>query len=214
MNDMKREILFLVLPEIQLLDLAGPADVFRIANNVAQTRGMETQYAINFAGPEENPGTVTGIDLRVNRLPSNHDDLDTLIVPGGMDFSDTEFDSSALAWIQEHWRGIRRVVSICTGAFVLARAGVLSGRNITTHWLELSNLCRVVPDATVETDSLYVKDGPIYTSAGITAGIDLALALIDEDLGSDIALEVARILVMFLHRRCVSDDAPAPIFLG
>ena len=197
---MKRRIFFLVLPEIQLLDLAGPADVFRVANQIAEARGVGTQYEVSFAGPDENPGTVTGIGLRVNGLPESIHNLDTLIVPGGMGFGETDFDSTALAWIRAHWRGIRRVVSICTGAFVLAQAGVLSGRSITTHWIELARLRSVVPDAKVETDALYVKDGPIYTSAGIAAGIDLALALVDEDLGSDITLEVARTLVMFLHR--------------
>lgn len=197
---MTRRITFLVLPEIQLLDLAGPADVFMIANQLAIARGLGPQYEVSFAGPEENPGTATGIGLRVNTLPVRPDELDTLIVPGGMAFGDTDFDSSAITWIREQWQGMRRVASICTGAFVLAHAGVLSGKKVTTHWLELQRLRDIVPDAIVETDALYLKDGSIYTSAGITAGIDLALALVDEDLGADIALDVARALVMFLHR--------------
>jgi transcriptional regulator GlxA family with amidase domain len=117
-----------------------------------------------------------------------------------MDFGEAQLDPRASAWISRRWQRIRRVVSICSGAFVLADAGVLAGRRVTTHWRELERLGQVVPDATVESDALYVKDGSVYTSAGITAGIDLALALVEEDLGPDLALEVARILVMFLHR--------------
>jgi len=197
---MTKHVVFLVLPGTQLLDLAGPADVFMAANQCARGRGENPAYRVSFVGPVADPDTATGVSLRVGNLNQIRGAIDTLVVPGGMDFGEAELDARATAWIRRRWKRIRRVVSICTGAFVLADAGVLAGRRVTTHWRELERLDQIVPDATVDRDALYVKDGPVYTSAGITAGIDLALALVEEDLGPDLALEVARILVMFLHR--------------
>jgi transcriptional regulator GlxA family with amidase domain len=197
---MARHVVFLVLPGSQLLDLAGPADVFMAANQCRRGRGQEAAYRLSFAGPVADPDTASGVGLRVDRLSQIRGAIDTLVVPGGMDFGEAELDPRATEWVRRRWTRIRRVVSICSGAFVLADAGVLAGRRVTTHWRELERLGQVVPDATVESDALYVKDGSVYTSAGITAGIDLALALVEEDLGPDLTLEVARILVMFLHR--------------
>ncbi len=170
------------------------------ANQCQRSPGRKPAYAVTYAGPNTNPETASGVGLRVESLARVRGPIDTLVVPGGMDFGQAALDPRATAWIRRRWRRARRVVSICSGAFVLAEAGVLAGRRVTTHWRELERLERLVPDATVERDALYVKDGPVYTSAGITAGIDLALALVEEDLGPEIALEVARILVMFLHR--------------
>ncbi len=197
---MPKQIVFVVLPEIQLLDLAGPADVFMAANECTRERGGKPPYRVSFVGPLANTETATGVGVRVAALDSIRGTIDTLVVPGGIDFGETKLDPKATAWIRRRWRKIRRVVSICSGAFVLAEAGVLAGRRVTTHWRELERLGQLVPDATVDGDALYVKDGPVHTSAGITAGIDLALALVEEDLGPEIALDVARTLVMFLHR--------------
>ena len=197
---MPRHVAFLILPGAQLLDLAGPADVFMAANQCRRALGQEPAYRVSFAGPVANPDTGTGLGLRVAGLDEIRGAIDTLVVPGGMDFGELEVDAHVATWIRRRWRRVRRVVSICSGAFVLAEAGVLAGRRVTTHWRDVERLCQVVPDAVVERDALYVKDGSIYTSAGITAGIDLALALVEEDLGPELALEIARILVMFLHR--------------
>ncbi len=197
---MTRHIVFVVLPGTQLLDLAGPADVFTAANECAVRGGAKPAYRVSFVGPDTTPDTASGVGLRLGPLDQIRGAIDTLVVPGGMEFGETELDARATRWVRRRWRRCRRVVSICSGAFVLADAGVLDGRRVTTHWLELERLSQIVPDATVERDALYVKDGPVYSSAGITAGIDLALALVEEDLGTELALEVARILVMFLHR--------------
>lgn len=197
---MSKHVVFLILPGAQLLDVAGPADVFMAANQCWSGRGKKPAYHVSFVGPVANPDTATGVGLRVGSLKQIRGAIDTLVVPGGMDFGEAVFDPRATAWIRRRWQRIRRVVSICSGAFVLADAGVLARRRVTTHWREFERLAEIVPDATVERDALYVKDGPVYTSAGITAGIDLALALVEEDLGPDLALEVARILVIFLHR--------------
>ena len=197
---MNKHVVFLVLPGAQLLDLAGPADVFMAANQCWNGGGTKPAYRVSFVGPVGDPDTATGVGLRVGSLGQLRGGIDTLVVPGGIDFGEGGFDPGATTWIRRRWKRIRRVVSICSGAFVLAEAGVLAGRRVTTHWREVDRLERAVPDATVDPDALYVKDGHVYTSAGITAGIDLALALIEEDLGPDVALEVARTLVMFLQR--------------
>ncbi len=193
-------VVFLVLPGIQLLDLAGPADVFAAANEFAKEVGREPSYRLSFVGPVMETDTATGVGLRITDLDVVRGPIDTLVVPGGIDFAQTQFDPRSTRWIRRRSQKLRRIVSICSGAFVLADAGLLGGRRVTTHWRDLEALRRRMPDASVEGDPLYIKDGPIYTSAGITAGIDLAVALVEEDLGPEIALEVARALVMFLRR--------------
>lgn len=197
---MPHDVLFLVLPGAQLLDLAGPADVFAVANECARALGREPHYRLRYAGPVPEAETATGVGLRLDDLARVRGAVDTLVVPGGMTFGGLAPDARATDWIRRRWRRIGRVVSICSGAFVLADAGVLAGRRVTTHWRELDALAAAVPDAIVERDALYVQDGPIHSSAGITAGIDLALALVEADLGPEVALEAARTLVMFLHR--------------
>ena len=197
---MTRHVVFLVLPGAQLLDLAGPADVFAAANECRRAAGHPLPYRITFVGPVPEADTATGVGLRVRDLAQARGKIDTLVVPGGIDFARMDVDARTARWLQRRARRVRRVASICTGAFVLARAGILAGRRVTTHWRALAELRALAPDATVEDDPLYIKDGPVYTSAGITAGIDLAVTLVEEDLGAELALDVARTLVMFLHR--------------
>jgi len=195
-----RHIVFLVLPGTQLLDLAGPADVFAAANECRRETGHPRAYRLTFVGPVPEAETATGVGLRVRDLDQARGSIDTLVVPGGIDFAHADVDPRTTRWLRRRAPRVRRVASICTGAFILAHAGLLAGRRVTTHWRALAALRALVPDASVEDDPLYIKDGPIYTSAGITAGIDLAVTLVEEDLGSEAALEVARTLVMFLHR--------------
>jgi transcriptional regulator GlxA family with amidase domain len=126
-------------------------------------------------------------------------DIDTLIVPDGSGPQASQ-RREVLVWLREISRKVRRVVSICTGAFLLARAGLLDGRRVTTHWKFANELARQYPKLTVEGDRIYIQDGQLYTSAGVTAGMDLALALVEEDLGSALALQVARTLALFLRR--------------
>ena len=195
-----RHVVFAVLPGAQLLDLAGPAEVFAAANECARRAGGEAGYRLTFAGLDADVDTATGVQLRLRRLRQVRGSIDTLVVPGGGDFAHSSFDPRAIRWIRKRAERARRVASVCTGAFVLARAGLLGGRRATTHWTALEALREQVPSASVEGDPLYIKDGPIYTSAGISAGIDLGVALVEEDHGHERALEVARALVMFLHR--------------
>lgn len=200
LQNMAAHVAFLVLPGVQLLDLAGPADVFVAANEGARAQNAPLPYRVSFIGPTCDAPTATGVGLNLSPLEAARGPIDTLIVPGGIDFAHRDFDARALKWLKRRAPRARRVASICSGAFVLARVGLLNGLRVTTHWRELEALRSQVPDATVEGDALYVQDGRIYTSAGITAGIDLAVALVEEDLGADAALEVARALVMFLPR--------------
>ncbi|HET6606461.1 MAG TPA: helix-turn-helix domain-containing protein, partial [Rhodopila sp.] len=126
--------------------------------------------------------------------------LDTLLVAGGPGVGGACSDSDLVGWLRDRSRHARRVVSVCTGAFLLAAAGILDGRRAVTHWSYCAALSRQYPAVRVETDPIFVRDGPVWTSAGVTAGIDLALALVEDDLGRDVALAVARYLVMFLKR--------------
>ena len=125
--------------------------------------------------------------------------IDTLVVPGGSGPQSAR-SRALLNWLRREAKHARRVVSICTGAFLLARAGVLEGKHATTHWMFAEKLSSQHPRTLVEPDRIFVQDGRVYTSAGVTAGMDLALALVQEDLGSAVALEVARALVLFLRR--------------
>lgn len=129
-----------------------------------------------------------------------HDKVDTLLICGGPEMKPHQSNRQLLVWLRTMARRTRRIGSICTGAFLLAETGLLNNRRATTHWREVGRLAQEYQSITVEPDAIYVKDGHVYTSAGITAGMDLALALVEEDLGRDIALAVARMLVLFLKR--------------
>jgi transcriptional regulator GlxA family with amidase domain len=128
------------------------------------------------------------------------DSIDTLVIAGGPGAESGEFDPKFIAWVAEAGRRARRIASICTGAFVLAEAGLLNGKHAVTHWRFCDRLQKEYPAVKVMPDPIYLRDGNIYTSAGITAGIDLSLALVEEDHGHQTALNIARFLVMFLVR--------------
>ena len=137
--------------------------------------------------------------------------IDTLIVAGGTGTRAAEEDAPLVEWLREAAKRSRRITSVCTGAFLLAKAGLLDGRRATTHWASCADLAERYPAVTVEPDPIFVRDGNVATSAGVTAGMDLALALVEEDLGRDVALEAARWLVLFLKRpgRPVAVQRPA-----
>jgi transcriptional regulator GlxA family with amidase domain len=196
-----KHIVFLALPGLQPLDLIGPLDVFHVATRfLKRTQNPQPGYQTTIAGMESEVHADSQLCLRTTPLEQVQGSIDTLVVPGGEHFSDHRFSLDAEVWFSRKCKEVRRIVSICSGAFFLAKLGLLDNRRCTTHWLQTSALQEYVPSAFVETDSLYVKDGPIYTSAGITAGIDLALSLVEDDLGHEVAIQVARLLVMFLHR--------------
>jgi transcriptional regulator GlxA family with amidase domain len=202
-----RRIGIFVYDGMMALDAVGPADVFGLANIMGRQEDPATgpQYDICLVAPTKAP-VRTGTGFRIVAdlsLKQANCAFDTLIVPGGYE----QCDADAIlaipevnAWLRRAARQSRRVASICTGAVLLAKLGLLSGRRATTHWLFSDHLQANFPAVAVEPDSLWIKDGKIYTSAGITSGMDLALALVEEDLGRRFALELARLLVMFLKR--------------
>jgi transcriptional regulator GlxA family with amidase domain len=141
-----------------------------------------------------------GLALGVGPLPGPRAAIDTIVVAGGAGARMVRGDDPAVAWLRRAAPRARRVTSVCTGAFALAQAGLLDGRRATTHWAWCAGLARAFPTTAVEPDPIYVRDGDVWTSAGVTAGMDLTLALVEEDLGAEVALEVARWLVVFLKR--------------
>ncbi|HVY14959.1 MAG TPA: helix-turn-helix domain-containing protein [Rhodopila sp.] len=208
-----------VFPAVQLLDATGPLQVFASTNEIVARMGLgdvppcAPPYAPPCAPPCAPPyaprvvarqgEAVTasaGLVLGAAPLPPVDAPLDTLLVAGGPGVRAAASDPALLAWLQARSRHARRVVSVCTGAFLLAAAGLLDGRRAVTHWSFCAELARLYPAVRVEADPIFLRDGTVWTSAGVTAGIDLALALVEEDLGRDLALAVARHLVMFLKR--------------
>lgn len=192
-----RRVVFLAFPRTVLLDLAGPWDVFNGANLFA--KGQQYELELVSAGEDTRVETASAPPLVAARTArACRGAIDTLIVPAA--FGLEVPDSAALSGLKRLARNSRRVVSVCGGAFILAAAGLLDGRRVTTHWRYCDDLARRYPALTVEPDSIFVRDGNVYTSAGVTAGMDLALALVEEDLGRPIALTVAQNLVMFARR--------------
>jgi transcriptional regulator GlxA family with amidase domain len=193
-----RRIVVVVYPGVQSLDAVGPIEVFSTANREAGWAAYTTELAAT-GGPtvRATSGVVLGVD---HRLGGVRGDIDTLMVAGGEGTIDAMGDRVLIDGVRRLAERSRRVTSVCSGAFLLAEAGLLDGRRATTHWSWCDVLAERYPSITVEPDPIFVRDGNVYTSAGVTAGMDLALALVEDDLGRDIALAVARRLVLFLRR--------------
>ena len=192
-----RLVVIVGFPTVQLLDVAGPLEVFDLA-----CRFRPGAYRVELATSDgEVLTTSSGLRLAPHaRLADRTTGLDTVIVAGGNGTVAALSDEMLIDWLRTVEPGCRRVASVCSGAFLLAQAGLLDGRRATTHWSVCDELERAFPTTVVDADAIYVRDGKIATSAGITAGMDLALALVEEDLGRDVALEVARWLVLFVRR--------------
>lgn len=180
-------------PPVQVLDVTGPLEVFSNASgydvvlgNPGEERALRTS---------RNVALTDAIPIREITEP-----IDTLVIAGGPGAETGSYDSALVSWITAAAERSRRVASICTGTFLLGAAGLIDGRQVVTHWQYCDRLANEFPHATVRPEPIFLKDGPIYTSAGITAGIDLALALVEEDHGHAAALNIARFLVMFLVR--------------
>jgi transcriptional regulator GlxA family with amidase domain len=197
-------IVLLGSPNSQLLDLAGPAEVFSEANRVLESRGGgRPHYQVELVTtnrPEEVSSTC-GLSLighrRFTDVPAG---IDTLLVAGAAGLKEGVKDAVLLDWLRRQSQEVRRIGSICWGAFLLAEAGLLDGRRATTHWQDYDELVARYPLVRVERDPIFVRDGHVYTSAGVTAGMDLALALVEEDFGREVALAIARNLVLFVRR--------------
>ena len=184
-----------------MLDVAGPLQVFASANELAASAGRSPPYtiAVVCAG-RRTVATSAGLGLQAIPLPPLEPMPDTLLIPGGRGVPEAAADPALLAFVSARASGVRRIASVCTGAFVLAEAGLLDHRRATTHWEFCEELSRRYPSVRVESEPIFVRDGPVWTSAGVTAGVDLALALVEQDLGRTTALAIARYLVVFLKR--------------
>jgi transcriptional regulator GlxA family with amidase domain len=196
---MPKTIHVLAFANVQVLDVTGPLQVFASANDIARQQGLPPPYAPTVIA--SGGGAVmssAGLALLAEPLPEAGSD--TLIIAGGWGVYGAAEDASLVQWVREHAHGCRRVASVCTGAFLLAASGWLDGRRVVTHWTRCEQLARQHPRLQVEANPIFINDGPVWTSAGVTAGIDLALAMVEADLGRTMALEVARQLVVFLKR--------------
>jgi transcriptional regulator GlxA family with amidase domain len=196
-----RVIEILAYPAVQLLDVAGPLQVFASANELVARHGEPPLYAPRVVSAGAPVVTASaGLGLVAAPLTRTRAALDTLLVAGGPGVHAAAADPAILNWVRARATRARRVASVCTGAFLLGAAGLLDRRRAVTHWMYCAELARRFPAIRVEPDPIFVRDGAIWTSAGVTAAIDLALALVEEDAGRTLALAVARHLVMFLKR--------------
>ena len=195
-----RTVLIVLFDGVQSLDVTGPLEVFAGANRWHSGRDQDRPaYLIRTASLGGGAvRTSSGLRLSPDEDLADKAEPDVLIVPGGEGTRRAE--PALIAWLRVQGPRARRLVSVCTGAFLLAEAGLLDRRRVTTHWAYCATLAARFPEITVDPDPIFVTDGNVTTSAGVTAGIDLALALVEDDLGRDAALDIARHLVVFLRR--------------
>jgi transcriptional regulator GlxA family with amidase domain len=200
-----RRIVFVSGPKVEILDLVGPLQVFARASDM-YTRanpGAPSIYSVEVVSISSSRSLIANCGVRITADRTFREvrgKIDTLLVAGGDAIEQNEINAEAVRWLKRISTRIRRVGSVCTGAMLLARAGLLDGRRATTHWNWCQTLIKRAPRARVERDPIFVRDENVYTSAGVTAGMDLALALVEEDHGSRLALQVARNLVLYLRR--------------
>ncbi|WP_224365458.1 AraC family transcriptional regulator [Hyalangium versicolor] len=197
-------VALLAYDDVQILDVTGPLEVFgRTSRWLREHRGASSDcYTLELLSTQAPViRSSSGLRLHADRtLGSPGGRIDTLLIAGGIGVQRTAQDAQVLAWVRARALQVRRLGSVCTGAFVLAEAGLLDGRRAVTHWSACDELARRFPQVKVERDPIFIRDGSLYTSAGVTAGMDLALALVEEDCGREVALAVARELVLFLRR--------------
>ncbi|MGU9818863.1 GlxA family transcriptional regulator [Pseudomonas sp. LF135] len=198
---MTRTIHVLAFNNAQVLDVTGPLQVFATTNDLARQRGQPLPYAVSVVAAQAEPVmTSAGLALVAEPLPAADTPCDTLVIAGGWGVYGAAEDAALVDWVTQKARHTRRMTSVCTGAFLLAASGLLDGCRVATHWTRCEELARKFPSLTVEANPIFIQQGSVWTSAGVTAGIDLCLALVEEDLGRAVALEAARHLVVFLKR--------------
>jgi transcriptional regulator GlxA family with amidase domain len=203
--DHSRTIVFVAAPSTQILDVAGPFQVFVRAAEiyVREHPGQKAPYNVLLASTTRGRSIQTNCGLVLTGAETFRTlcgPIDTLLVAGGSGLENAARDKELLLWLQKTAQRVRRIGSICTGAFLLGSAGLLDGKRAATHWKWAAELARKFKHTKVDPDPIYIRDGNTYTTAGVTAGMDLALALVEEDLGAPMALKVARELVLYLRR--------------
>ncbi|GAA2891060.1 AraC family transcriptional regulator [Actinoplanes cyaneus] len=192
---MTHVVAILAFDGVQLLDVAGPAEVFTTANAFGAAYDVRT-----FSAGGTDVTTSSGVRLGAGPVPDQPRRLGTLVVPGRQDWRNAVRDDATMTAVTGLAPRARRIASVCAGAFLLAEVGLLDDRRATTHWQLAGELARAYPAVKVDSDPIFARDGRVFTSAGVTAGIDLALALVEADHGPAVAREVARQLVVFMAR--------------
>jgi transcriptional regulator GlxA family with amidase domain len=212
---MSKSVLIVGFPGIQALDLVGPFEVFTGADRYLMARGARDGYRVTIASRHGAPvETGTGLALVAQPLPDPDTPFDTLVLPGGGGTDAAVADEGLIDWVRAAAAHARRVVSVCTGAFLAAEAGLLDGCQATTHWAYADRLAARYPAVVVDPDPIFVRSSPkVWTAAGVTAGIDLALALVEDDHGTEAAQTVARWLVMYLRRPGGQTQFAAPVWM-
>ncbi|WP_286137474.1 GlxA family transcriptional regulator [Mycobacterium sp. IS-3022] len=209
-----RTVLILGYPGVQALDLVGPFEVFTGASMYLQGQGREGYTVSVVSQNGESVSTGTGLTFAAEPLPDPGRPVDTVILPGGYGVDEARRDPDVIDWIQTVAKGARRVVSVCTGAFLAAQAGLLDGCVATTHWAFTDRMAREFPDVSVDPEPIFVRSSDrVWSAAGVTAGIDLTLSLVEDDHGTEAAQTVARWLVMYLRRPGGQTQFAAPVWM-
>jgi transcriptional regulator GlxA family with amidase domain len=206
---MARPVVIFGFPGVQALDLVGPHDVFTGAALLT-----EGGYRVSVASRDGQPvTTATSLAFVAEAMPDPQD-IDTLILPGGAGVDAARSDPETMAWIRRAAANSRRVVSVCTGSFLAAEAGLLDGCRATTHWAFADRMAREYPAITVDREPIFLRSSAtVWTAAGVTAGIDLSLALVEDDYGTEVAQTVARYLVLYLRRPGGQTQFAAPVWM-
>ncbi|TPG34120.1 GlxA family transcriptional regulator [Mycolicibacterium hodleri] len=213
---MKRSVVVVGFDGVQALDLVGPFDVFTGATAaIAATGHSHDGYEVTLASVDGRPiSTGTGLDLVAQPLPDPSGPYDTVVLPGGFGTTAARDDAALIGWIEAVAPCARRVVSVCSGAMLAAEAGLLDGCAATTHWAFAAQLAAEYPAVDVDPEPIFVRSSEkVWTAAGVTSGIDLALALVEDDYGSDVAQTVARYLVLYLRRPGGQTQFAAPVWM-
>jgi len=222
----ERHVLIVAFDGVQPLDVVGPHEVFCGATRAARSLGLSEGYRVTLTSSGGGPvRSESGLELGTVPLPvpaqtpgrgapgSRPRRIDTLLIAGGSGVETAAADPDLVSWVRASAPGCRRVATVCSGTFLAAAAGLLRGRRVTTHWARARELGDAHPELTVDPDPIYLQDGKYWSSAGVTAGIDLSLALVEEDLGTEVAQTVARWLVMFLHRPGGQTQFATPVWV-
>jgi transcriptional regulator GlxA family with amidase domain len=211
-----RSVVLLGYPGVQALDLVGPFEVFTGAAIYLANQGrVDEGYSVSVVARDGEPvTTLTGLALVAQPLPDPREPIDTLVLPGGMGVDDARRNLDTIGWIQIAAERTRRVVSVCTGSFLAAQAGLIDGCVATTHWAFAGQMAREFPSVTVDPEPIFVRSSEtVWTAAGVTAGIDLALSLVEDDYGTEVAQTVARWLVLYLRRPGGQTQFAAPVWM-
>ncbi len=210
-----RSIEYFLYADAVGLDIIGPLEVFTAATQILDQNGYcHEGYRSVFSS--ETPGLVrmsSGLQMQAHMAIGNGDPIDILLLPGGVSVNQVTRNTTLIDRIHSRAKDAKEIVSVCGGAFILAACGLLKGKKATTHWSAANDLAKRYPEISVDSDAIYIRDGNIVTSAGVTAGIDLALALVEEHHGSSLAMEVARTLVLYLRRPGGQSQFSAPMEL-